>query len=130
MKLGLLIGKWALISIIWVLILLTFNEKIDSMTLILFSLGLLYTIITVTVAFTIFNFVENPGAGMKFIISALSLGVIFIIGYYLSNDSFDQEGNLIEGSKFSEGGIYTWYTVTIIAVLLIAATEVKRALKL
>ena len=100
------------------------------MTLILFSFGLLYTIITVTVGFTVFNFVENPRAGMKFIISALSLGLIFLVGYNFSTDSIDQEGNLIEGSKFSEGGIYTWYAVTIIAVLLIVATEIKRALKL
>ena len=130
MKLGLIIGKWGLILIIWILILLTLNGGIDSMTLIQFSLGLLYTITIVTVAFAVFNFAENPRAGMKFIISALSLGLIFLIGYNFSTDSFDQDGNLIEGSKLSEGGIYSLYVVTIIAVLLIAATEVKRALKL
>tara|TARA_B100000401_G_scaffold272386_1_gene185711 strand:- start:1610 stop:2002 length:393 start_codon:yes stop_codon:yes gene_type:complete len=130
MKLGLIIGKWGLILIIWILILLTLNGGIDSMTLIQFSLGLLYTITIVTVAFAVFNFAENPRAGMKFIISALSLGLIFLIGYNVSTDSFDQDGNLIEGSKLSEGGIYSLYVVTIIAVLLIAATEVKRALKL
>lgn len=130
MKLGLIIGKWGLILIIWILILLTLNGGIDSMTLIQFSLGLLYTITIVTVAFAVFNFAENPRAGMKFIISALFLGLIFLIGYNVSTDSFDQDGNLIEGSKLSEGGIYSLYVVTIIAVLLIAATEVKRALKL
>ena len=130
MKLGLIIGKWGLILIIWILILLTLNGGIDSMTLIQFSLGLLYAITILTVAFAVFNFAENPRAGMKFIISALSLGLIFLIGYNVSTDSFDQDGNLIEGSKLSEGGIYSLYVVTIIAVLLIAATEVKRALKL
>ena len=56
MKLGLIIGKWGLILIIWILILLTLNGGIDSMTLIQFSLGLLYTITIVTVAFAVFNF--------------------------------------------------------------------------
>jgi len=130
MKLGLLIGKWGLILIIWILILLTLNGGIDSMTLIQFSVGLLYAITTATIAFSIFNFAENPRAGMKFIISALSLGLIFLVGYNFSSDSFDQEGNLIEGSKLSEGGIYSLYVVTILAVLLIIASEVKRALKL
>ncbi len=130
MKLGLLIGKWGLILLIWILILLTLNGGIDVMTIIQFSIVLLYIIAIVTVAFAVFNFVENPRAGMKFIISALSLGLIFLIGYNLSADSFDQEGNLIEGSKLSEGGIYLLYVVFGIAVLLIAATEVKRFLKL
>tara|TARA_B100001778_G_scaffold188981_1_gene155649 strand:- start:71 stop:463 length:393 start_codon:yes stop_codon:yes gene_type:complete len=130
MKLGLLIGKWGLILIIWILILLTLKGGIDEMTLIQFSIGLLYAISIVTIAFAVFNFAENPRAGMKFIISALSLGLIFLIGYNFSSDQLDQEGNLIEGSKLSEGGIYSLYVVTIIAVLLIVATEVKRALKL
>ena len=72
MKLGLLVGKWGLILIIWILILLTLKGGIDEMTLIQFSIGLLYAISTVTVAFAVFNFAENPRAGMKFIISALS----------------------------------------------------------
>ena len=55
MKLGLLIGKWGLILIIWILILLTLKGGIDEMTLIQFSLGLLYTIAIVTVAFAVFN---------------------------------------------------------------------------
>ena len=130
MKLGLLIGKWSLILIIWILILLTLKGVIDEMTLIQFSLGLLYAITIITVAFSIFNFSENPRAGVKFIISALILGLIFLIGYNLSSDSFDQEGNLISGSKLSEGGIYVLYVVTVIAIVLIAATELKRALKL
>jgi hypothetical protein len=130
MKFGLLIGKWGLILIIWILILLTLRGGIDEMTLIQFSLGLLYAITIVTVAFAVFNFAENPRAGMKFIISAVILGLIFLIGYNLSTDSFDQEGELISGSKLSEGGIYVLYVVTAIAVFLIAATEVKRALKL
>ena len=130
MKLGLLVGKWSLILIIWILILLTLKGEIDEMTLIQFSLGLLYAITVVTVAFAVFNFAENPRAGMKFILSAIILGLIFLIGYNLSTESFDQEGKLISGSKLSEGGIYVLYVVTAIAVLLIAATEVKRALKL
>ena len=130
MKLGLLIGKWGLILLIWVLIILTLNDGIDLMTIIQFSIGLLYTITIVTVAFAVFNFVENPRAGIKFIISALSLGLIFFIGFTSSSDSFDENNVLIEGSRLSEGGIYSLYTVFGIAVLLIAATEVKRALKL
>lgn len=130
MKLGLLIGKWSLILIIWILILLTLKGVIDEMTLIQFSLGLLYAITIITIAFAVFNFSENPKAGVKFIISASILGLIFLIGYNLSTDSFDQEGNLISGSKLSEGGIYVLYVVTAIAIVLIAATELKRALKL
>ena len=130
MKLGLLIGKWGLILSIWILILLTLNKGIDVMTIIQFSIGLLYTISIVTIAFAVFNFAENPRAGIKFIISSLSLGLIFFIGYKVSSDSFDVNGELIEGSKLSEGGIYSLYVVTGIAILLIIATEVKRALKL
>ena len=130
MKLGLLIGKWGLILLIWILILLTLNDGIDVMTIIQFSIGLLYTISIITIAFAVFNFAENPSAGMKFIISAFLLGLIFLIGYNLSSDSLDQEGNLVSGSKLSEGGIYSFYVVTVIAVLLIIATEIKRALKL
>ena len=130
MKLGLLIGKWGLILTIWILILLTLNGNIDEMTLIQFSLGLLYTISTVTVAFAVFNFAENPRAGVKFIVSSLILGLIFLIGYNFSTDSFNQDGELISGSKLSEGGIYAFYVVTVIAVVLIAASEVKRFLKL
>ena len=130
MKLGLLIGKWGLILLIWILILLTLNDGIDVMTIIQFSIALLYIITIVTVAFFVFNFAENPRAGIKFIISALSLGLIFFIGFNFSSDSYDENNILIEGSKLSEGGIYLLYVVFGIAVLLIAATEVKRFLKL
>ena len=72
MKLGLLIGKWGLILIIWILILLTLKGGIDEMTLIQFSIGLLYAISTVTVAFAVFNFAENPRAVPVHLESALS----------------------------------------------------------
>jgi hypothetical protein len=131
MKLGLTIGKWGLILFIWLFIVLTLSDTIDEMTLIKFSIGLFYTIVIITVGFAIFNFAENPKSGIKFVISFLLLGLILLIGYNMSSDSYDPKTKeLIEGSKFTEGGIYTFYTVTIIAVVTIFASEIKRALKL
>jgi len=125
------IGKYSLIGIVWLFIILTLTGSIDEMTLIQFSLGLCYAIAIITIGFAIFNFAENPRSGIKFIISFLSLGLIILIGYSSSTDSFDPEtGELIAGSKFTEGGIYTFYTVTIIAVTLIFLSEIKRLLKL
>ena len=98
------IGKYALIGIVWLFIILTLTGSIDEMTLIQFSLVLCYAIAIITIGF---------------------------IGYSVSTDSFDPEtGELIAGSKFTEGGIYTFYTVTIIAVTLIFLSEIKRLLKL
>lgn len=131
MKLDLTVGKWALVLAIWIFILLTLNGSLDPMALIQFSIGLFYTIVIVTVGFAVFNFAENPKSGIKFIISALALGLILLIGYNASTEYTDPEtGLIVQGSQFTEGGIYTFYTVTIIAVLLIFASEIKRALKL
>lgn len=131
MKLGLTVGKWALVLVIWIFILLTMNGSLDPMALIQFSIGLFYAIVVVTAGFAIFNFAENPKSGIKFIISALALGLILLIGYNASTESIDPEtGLVIDGSQFTEGGIYAFYTVTIIAVVLIFASEIKRALKL
>ncbi len=131
MKLGLTVGKWALVLVIWIFILLTLNGSLDPMALIQFSIGLFYAIVVITVGFAVFNVAENPKSGIKFIISALTLGLILLIGYNASTEYVDPETRLVvEGSQFTEGGIYTFYTVTIIAVALIFASEIKRALKL
>lgn len=130
MKTGLLIGKWSLIVLIWILVLLTFNSSIDAMVIIKFSVGLFVTIMLVTAGFAIFNFSEAPKTGIKFLISTGVLGLVFLISYMISSDIDPKTGLAVEGSKLSEAGIYTFYVGFIIAALAIVASEVKRALKL
>ena len=80
------IGKYSLIGIVWLFIILTLTGSIDEMTLIQFSLGLCYAIAITTIGFAIFNFAENPRSGIKFIISFLSLGFVLLVGYNASTD--------------------------------------------
>ncbi len=130
MKLGLTVGKWALILVIWIFILLTMNDGIDVLTMIQFSLGLCYTAVAAAVGFWLFNTAENPKSAMSFIIRYALLAVLLFVCYAVSSDSIDEEtGLVIEGSKLTEGGIYGLYTVTIIAVLAIVASEIKKMLK-
>lgn len=124
-------GKFTLIGVVWLFIALAYTESVDIMTLIQFSFGLFYAIIAVTVGFAIFNFAENPKSGIKFISSTVLLTITLIIGYYASSVSYDPEtGEVIEGSQFTEGGIYALYFVTIVAIVLIFLSEIKRMLKL
>ena len=130
MQLGLTIGKWTLMVLIWVLIFMTFSQSIDEMVIIKFSLALFYIIVVVTVAFAIFNFAENPKSGVKFIISALALGVIILLSYQSSSDLDPETGALVEGGTISEAGIYTFYVSLSIALVLLVFSEVKRILKI
>ena len=129
MKNGLVIGKWALILLIWILVLLTATQSVDEMVIIKFSLGLFYTIIIVTIGFSIFNFAENPKAGFKFIASGLVLGLVGFISFQMSDDLHPITNEVVEGAALSEAGIYTFYVLIIAAVLAIVGSEAKRALK-
>lgn len=131
METGLKIGKYVLIGLVWLFIILSLTGSIDEMTLIQFSMGLFYLVVLVTVGFAIFNFSENPKSGIKFLISFVLLTLMLVIGYSVSTEYIDPETNkVVSGSQFTEGGIYTFYAVTIIAILLIIASEVKRLLKI
>lgn len=124
------VGKYTLLGVIWLFIVLGYTEVVDIMTLIQFSIGLFFAIIFITVGFSIFNFAENPQSGIKFIASTALLTITLLIGYYFSSVSYNDRGAVIEGSKITEGGIYTLYAVTIVAILLIFLSEIKRILKL
>lgn len=131
METGLKIGKFGLIGLVWLFIILTITGSVDELTLIQFSMALFYLVVIVTVGFAIFNFAENPKAGVKFLIGFLLLGLILFIGYSVSTDYIDPETNeIVSGSKFTEGGIYTFITLFFLAVALIIASEFKRLLKL
>lgn len=131
METGLKIGKFGLIGLVWLFIILTITGSVDELTLIQFSMALFYLIVIVTVGFAIFNFAENPKAGVKFLIGFVLLGLILFIGYSVSTDYIDPETNeIVSGSKFTEGGIYTFITLFFLAVALIIASEFKRLLKL
>lgn len=131
METGLKIGKFGLIGLVWLFIILTLTGSTDELTLIQFSMALFYLVVIVTVGFAIFNFAENPKAGIKFLIGFVLLGLILFIGYSASTDYIDPDTNeVVSGSKFTEGGIYTFITLFFLAVALIIASEVKRLLKL
>jgi len=129
MKANLTIGKWGLIAVIWLFIFLTINGMIDEMTLIKFSIGLFYAIVIISVGFWLFSVVENPRGAVLFIVRYALLGLLLYFCYAVSDVSYDDAGELIEGSQFTEGGIYTLYTVTVTAVVVIILSELKRILK-
>jgi len=130
MKTGLTFGKWGLIIVVWIFILLTLNDSIDVMAIIQFSKYLLYAITLVTVGFAAFNFIENPKTGIKFIVSTLILVVVFFISYVISEDSIDPETKeIISGSKATEAGIYTLIVGLFGAVAAIVGSSIKSILK-
>ena len=125
------IGKYSLIAVVWLFIILTYNHSLDVSVLIKFSIGLCYAALIVGVGFWIFNVTENFKSSIVFIIKYLSLALILYIGYSVAEESFDlQTGLVIEGSKFTEGSIYGLYAVTVIAIIVIFVSEVKRLMKI
>lgn len=129
MENALKIGKYSLIGLVWLIALLAIFELASLTFLIQFSLFLFGVIIVVTTGFAIFNFAENPKAGMKFLIGLVAISMILAIGFGMGETSLDAAGEEVEGSRLTEAGIYTLNTLAVIALLLIALSEVKRILK-
>lgn len=123
------IGKYSLIGLVWLVALLAIFELVSLTFLLQFSLFLFGVIIVVTTGFAIFNFAENPKAGMKFLIGVVAISIILGIGFGVGETSMDAKGDEIAGSRLTEAGIYTLNTLAIVALLLIALSEVKRILK-
>lgn len=130
MENALKIGKYSLISVIWLFIILTYTESVDVGVLIKFSLGLCYAVLVVGIGFWIFNVTENFKSAIVFIVKYLSLALILYVSYSIAGEMIDPETKLvIEGSKLTEGSIYGAYAVITIAILVIVVSEVKRIMK-
>lgn len=124
------IGKYSLIGLIWFVAMLAWFDLISVLALIQFSLSLFWVIIAVTIGFALFNVVETPKSGVKFIIGLVSLAIILGITFMASDVELDSEGEVIEGSQLAEAGIYLLNILAISALVLIVLSEVKRVLKL
>lgn len=130
MENGLKIGKYSLIGLIWLIAILVWFNIMSVASLISFSIALFWVIGIVTVGFTIFNFIENPKTGIKFVIGLVALSIILGISFGFSDVEFDVEGEEIAGSQLTEAGIYTLNILSISAVVIIGLSEGKRLLKL
>jgi len=131
MENALKIGKYSLIALVWLFIVLTYNDSVGVGVLIKFSLVLCYSALIVGIGFWIFNVTENFKSSLVFIVKYLSLALILYVGYSLAGETIDSETQLvIEGSKFTEGSIYGLYAVTTIAIIAIVVSEVKRIMKI
>lgn len=130
MENALKIGKYSLIGLIWLVAMLAWFEVVSVMALIKFSLSLFWVILAVTVGFAIFNVIETPSSGIKFIIGLVALAIIVGITFMGSEVAYDSNNEVVEGSQLAEAGIYTLNTLAISALILIVLSEVKRVLKL
>lgn len=130
MENALKIGKYSLIGLIWLVATLVWFDAMSVLALIQFSLSLFWIITAVTVGFAIFNVIETPKSGMKFIIGLVALAIILGISFGFSDVTLDSDGEVIEGSKLTEAGIYTLNILAISALILIVLSEGKRLLKL
>lgn len=116
------------LALLSVLMVLLFAFKIISLdALISFSLGLLGLIIIASIGAAALNFAENPITGKNFLIGIVALLIIFGISYAVSSHEIDAETEqIIEGSKSAEAGIYTLYTLTVLAIGALLYSSVKR----
>jgi hypothetical protein len=124
------IGKYSLIGLVWLVSGLAWFDIISIATLINFAISLFWIIGAVIAGFAIFNISENPKTGLKFLIGAGSLIIILAISFGFSDTVKDANKEVIAGSKLAEAGIYTLYTLSILAIIVIGLAEGKRLLKL
>ena len=123
------IGKYSLIGLIWLISLLAWFDYITISSLINFSIALFWITGAVTVGLAIFNILEDPKTGLKFIIGAIALTIILSISFGFSDTVLDENDEVIVGSQLVEAGIYTLNILSISALIIIILAEAKRIFK-
>lgn len=119
--------KIGLVALSALMVFLFALEAISIEFLIYFALVILGLIVNVTFFASLLNFAENPSTGKNFLIGIVGLLVIFGISYAISSDTIDSESEqIIAGSKIAEAGIYTLYTLVVLAVGALLYSSVKR----
>ena len=116
-----------------VLLFVLFVADVISETL-LINWGYLLLIISasVSIIFPLISMAKDFKKSKNSLIGVGALGLIFVIGFFLSSDETHLvDGEVISGSvsKYSEAGLITFYAMIALAIIAILYTEISKAFK-
>lgn len=108
--------------ILWILLLGSTDPYTDVMLHL--GKGLVYITAATVLFFTIKNLVAHPEKLKKALVTLVVFAVIVAIGYAMADGN--TEGATESTSKWVGAGLYTFYILTVLAILAMAWTGLKK----